>query len=276
LVDGGGVFGNATAGSLIVSNQANFGGGFHGGNGGYLTESTVVGNVARNSGGGVYSSGGILQNNIVFYNSSVTGSNYVGGIYSFCCTAPLPPGTSNISSAPLFANLNSGNLRLAPNSPCINAGGGTAGAKDLDGRPRIVGGRIDIGAYEFQGGLASADFIAWLEGAGLATDGSADFADKDNDGMNNWREWRTSTDPNDAASLLRILAPFVANNGSGPAIIWQSVPDVSYFVERSSDLDGETGFVTVQSGILGQPRFTSYTDTTAGDGPFFYRVGVQD
>jgi hypothetical protein len=46
----------------------------------------------------------------------------------------------------------SGNLRLQPNSPCINAGDNSyvTNATDLDGNPRISGGIVDIGAYEYQ------------------------------------------------------------------------------------------------------------------------------
>ena len=57
-------------------------------------------------------------------------------------------GTAN----PLFADLPSGNLRLQPNSPCINAGRDSyvTSLTDLDGNPRISGGTVDIGAYEFQ------------------------------------------------------------------------------------------------------------------------------
>jgi hypothetical protein len=41
---------------------------------------------------------------------------------------------------------------LQPNSPCINAGNNSyvTSATDLDGNPRISGGIVDIGAYEYQ------------------------------------------------------------------------------------------------------------------------------
>jgi len=46
-----------------------------------------------------------------------------------------------------------GDLHLLVDSPCINAGDPNhphdSNETDLDGRPRIIGGRIDMGAYEF-------------------------------------------------------------------------------------------------------------------------------
>jgi len=167
-----------------------------------------------------------------------------------------------------------GNLRLQSNSPCINAGTNyfAPGSTDLDGRPRIVGGRVDIGAYEFQG-AGMGEFLGWLQQYGLATDGSADYTDPDTDGHNNWQEWRCLTDPTNTLSALRMLS--ASSTGTDVTVSWQSVPGVNYTLERSADLGTNPTFTPVATGIPGQPGTTSYSDTNAvGLAPLFYRVGV--
>ena len=66
------------------------------------------------------------------------------------------PGEGNISADPLFVPAG-GNLRLSELSPCIDTGDpnyiSEPNETDFDGFPRIVGGRIDMGVYEFQGRL---------------------------------------------------------------------------------------------------------------------------
>ena len=74
------------------------------------------------------------------------------------------PGIGNIDADPMFVDPSNGDYRLAPGSPCIDAGDNTAVPAgiltDLDGNRRFVIGttmfqstaepRVDMGAYEYQ------------------------------------------------------------------------------------------------------------------------------
>jgi hypothetical protein len=182
----------------------------------------------------------------------------------------------NVANPPLFVNTNGwANLRLQSNSPCINAGNNAFAPSlaDLDGHARIVGGTVDIGAYEFQT-PASAISYAWLQQYGLPTDGSADLADSDGEGLNNWQEWRAGTVPTNALSALRMLSP--TGSASGITLSWESVDTRYYWLERASDLSMQPIFSIIAANLPGQAGTTTYTDTNATvTGPFFYRVGVQ-
>jgi hypothetical protein len=207
-------------------------------------------------GGGAY--GGTLYNCIVYFNTAPNGPDYLNSTLNYCWTA----------SDPLFVAYATGNLRLQSNSPCVNAGNNAYAttSTDLDGRPRIISGTVDIGAYEFQG-----PFNEWLQQYGLPTDGSADFADADADRMNNWQEWVCGTCPTNQLSALCLLS--AAPAGTNVTVSWQSVAGVNYLVARSADL--ASPFTFVATNIIGQAGTTSYADTNAtGAGPFFYRVGV--
>jgi hypothetical protein len=123
----------------------------------------------------------------VFDRASNTGYLYVDGILEADGSLPdAPPGNSgltkigcrnNVYDYPFYGTIDEvmifnrvlaaeeiqqlyqmgltglGDYHLLPNSPCINAGDPDyvpePNETDLDGLPRVIGGRIDMGAYEF-------------------------------------------------------------------------------------------------------------------------------
>jgi parallel beta-helix repeat protein len=134
--------------------------------------STVVNNtVVANSGVGIYWNNttltncnnlvafnwvGLMQNTnaLLLANNEVFG-NTLGGVNSDYIGLTNQTGVNgNISAEPGLANYRLGNFHLQPGSVCSNAGlSGILNTTfpDLDGQPRVVGGRIDIGAYEATG-----------------------------------------------------------------------------------------------------------------------------
>lgn len=249
-----------------------------------LANCTVVDNYAVSAGGGTY--GSPAYNSIIYYNTSyffgvgVGTSNVTIGTLSNCCTFPLPSsGLFNFTNAPLFVSISGtgGNLHLQSNSPCINAGNNAyaAGATDLDGNPRIVGGTVDVGAYEYQT-PSSVISYAYLQQYGLPTDGMDDYLDLDGTGFNVYQDWIAGLNPTNAASVLAMLPPVATNNAAGITVSWESVGGISYNLQRSTNLAAQPAFSTIQTNITGQAGTTSYTDTTATNGvPYFYRVNVQ-
>ena len=169
---GGGVSGGMLFNCLVCRNRANAGGGTADCN---LYNCTLSGNAcddsskvdgtrqyhyAGNRGG---AAGGTLYNCIAYFNYATNGANCgTDCVLNYCCTTPLPAnGVGNITNAPLFVDTNGwSNLHLRTNSPGINAGNNdyVTTATDLDGNPRIAGGTVDMGAYEFQPCITGGQF----------------------------------------------------------------------------------------------------------------------
>lgn len=148
---GGGVFGGTVIDCLVSGNVATGGEG----GGAYLCtliNCTVVGNQ-DNYGGGVGFS--TVENSIVYFNTAtvdLSESNYWLTSFTNSCTTPDPGGVANITNDPVFVNYSGGNYHLQFDSPCIDTGSNAFVnvTNDLDGRPRIVDGVVDMGAYEYE------------------------------------------------------------------------------------------------------------------------------
>lgn len=104
-----------------------------------LVHCTVVGNVAREEGGGVF--GGTLLNSIVWLNEGGDADTTVAATYSL--VGGGAPGAGNLDLDPKLWGPVTGDLRLTPASPCIDAGD-PATEPDPDD-----GSTADLGATPF-------------------------------------------------------------------------------------------------------------------------------
>jgi hypothetical protein len=96
----------------------------------------------------------LFANNLLtYYNASNWNPGNVN--YNLYFGGGTGPGMNVLTLDPLFNNASAGDFTLQSTSPTINAGDPTtstnvAGTVDFAGNPRILGGRINIGAYESQ------------------------------------------------------------------------------------------------------------------------------
>ena len=159
VLRGGGVYNSTVNNSILAWNETAQGGG--GSFDGTLNNCTVFENFAGTAGGGGGSNGGTLNNCIVWGNKDKNNAvnNYSGGTFRYSCTTPLPGGTGNITSDPLFLDAANGYFQLQSGSPCIDRGNNAyaTGAFDLNGNPRIYGSTVDMGAFEYR--VAMHDFV---------------------------------------------------------------------------------------------------------------------
>jgi hypothetical protein len=239
---------------------------------GKLYNCTSIGNSAS-YGGGSYQ--GALKNCIVYSNSAtVSGSNWYRSSFSYSCTAPLPAGAGNISSDPLFIDSTNANYRLSSASPCINAGHNSycSATTDLDGNPRVIGGVVDMGAYERQEAGTDVDGDNMADAWEMNNFGSRYSAQPNticSNGVNTLLEaYIAGLNPNDPQS--RLLISDLRSLTSGNVINWNAVTGRLYNVYWTTNLLNSF-----------QPLYTNYTGGAVTDtlhsaaGKCFYKLEVR-
>ena len=153
-LQGGGVFQGTVRNCTLLSNTGEEGGGTYSSR---VESCTIVGNSAHENGGGTMR--GFAVNSIIYFNEAKReGNNWWSmqetadtiSTWLFCCTTPEPPGIGNITNPPGIVGL--ATPLLLPTSPCVDRGENQRWMKtatDLDGSPRLVNSRVDMGSYEF-------------------------------------------------------------------------------------------------------------------------------
>jgi hypothetical protein len=200
--------------------------------------------VAEVDGGGAYS---CTLNNCVL--SGNFGALYDCGVSHNCNLVfnyEYEESMSAVNSCwmgdPRFVDQASGNFRLQSNSPCINAGlnAFAPAGPDLDGNPRIAGGTVDIGAYEFQSPASTISY-AWLQQFNLPIDPATDSADPDGDGVDNYHEWLSGTYPTNRFSSPAQLT--IIPSSANVVVTW-STNAVGFTLQSTTNLTSPAAWST--------------------------------
>lgn len=280
---GGGSYYGKLHSCLVFDNTATYGGGTALC---ILRNCTITRNMAMVAGGGVAQE--VEVANCIIVDNHVFGAedNYYWEegfpFMSYTCTFPAPTGDGNMAVDPLFVNPNKGCFQLSLASPCINAGSNmvASGNTDLAGSVRIVGGAIDMGAFEAlplsmalnnsnllwsSGGSACwyGQFGSAVDGTGAAQSGPID------DTQNSWLQtstegkgtlqfaWHVSSENRDYLRFYVDDAPAGAISGT---TVWQTVTfpitNVGPHAFRWEYMKGKSGAAGVDAGWLNQVVWT--------------------
>ncbi|NOT02628.1 MAG: hypothetical protein HOP29_18640 [Phycisphaerales bacterium] len=129
----------------------------------FVNNGVGIGTVGGEYGGvgaGIFGAASI--SNSIFWQIAGPAAPDTGDIRFSCRQGSSIDSNGNFGDDPMFVDLENGDLRLLPGSPCIDAGDPQSvdgfGGRDADGLPRVQCGRVDVGAYEFGIGDGAGDF----------------------------------------------------------------------------------------------------------------------
>ena len=97
--------------------------------------------------------------------------------------------------------------------------------------------------------------------------------DRDGDGMSDGEELIAGMCPTSSASVFKFSCP-TNIEGSGMIVSWPSTSNRCYFLQRLTNLIASTS-TNLLTNSIATPPMNCYTDSPAGSGPFFYKVGVR-
>ncbi|HUB25483.1 MAG TPA: right-handed parallel beta-helix repeat-containing protein, partial [Tepidisphaeraceae bacterium] len=207
-----------------------------------VTNCTIVNCTAGNAFGAISATDStVTVSNSIIYgdgpdpvsaSAAVTYSDVQGGF----------TGTGNINASPGFVGTN--NFQLEAGSPCINAGDNadvpSGVTTDLAGNPRIVGGAVDMGAYEYQGVTA----ITWTGAA---------------DGVN-WGVAGNWSDDQVPTSTTSIIIP----SGDTPKIGTATFAVASIMLQGAATVDVGSGKLFIDYGTSPDPIASIVSYLTSG------------
>jgi len=178
---------------------------------------------------------------------------------------------------PKFEPSLNGGYGLKTGSPCYHTGNNTDLTSDIDlaGKPRIIGGSIDMGAYEKESSLPiseDADRDGIADSWEIANFGSIDAChprdDSDGDGLDNLYEYLAGTDPDDSDSNVEIKSIIIIDEGV--VISWNSIQNRTVEILWADSL--KSGFSSLIDTIV-YPQGV-YTNDLPGATSGYYKLNV--
>jgi hypothetical protein len=98
-------------------------------------------------------------------------------------------------------------------------------------------------------------------------------SDRDGDGMSDGEELIAGMCPTSSASVFKFSCP-TNIEGSATIVSWPSTSNRVYFLQRMTNLIA-SATTNLLTNSIATPPMNCYTDSPAGTGPFFYKVGVR-